>query len=73
MRTFNQSKTKELTNLSMCTDEIGYFVEDTLITYHEAIPGREEEGHYETVVEYPNGGKDVVWVVDKPRIEAKEA
>lgn len=27
---------------------------------------REEEGRYETVAEYPNGGKDVEWVVDVP-------
>ena len=25
----------------------------------------EEKGHYETVKEYPNGGKDVKWVVDE--------
>lgn len=73
MRTFNQSKTKELTDLSLCTDEIGYFAEDVLITYHEATQGQEEEGHYETITEYENGGKDVAWVVDKPRIEAKDA
>ena len=73
MRTFNQSKTKELTDLSLCTDEIGYFMEDVLTTYHEATKEKEEEGHYETIAEYPNGGKDVVWVVDKPKVEAKDA
>lgn len=27
---------------------------------------KEETGHYETTKEYPNGGKDVEWVVDTP-------
>ena len=26
----------------------------------------EEQGHYETIKEYPNGGKDVEWVVEVP-------
>ena len=25
-----------------------------------------EQGHYETVAEYPNGGKDIKWVIDVP-------
>lgn len=31
----------------------------------------EEIGHYETVKEYPNGSKDVVWVIDVPGAEAQ--
>lgn len=27
-----------------------------------------EEGHYETIAEYPNGGKDVKWVVDSEAV-----
>lgn len=33
----------------------------------EILPAQEEveeQGHYETIREYPNGGKDVKWVVD---------
>ena len=37
---------------------------------HPAVEGVEEEWHYETVKEYPNGGKDVV---DVPGVEAVEA
>lgn len=34
----------------------------------------EEQGHWETVAEYPEtGGKDVQWVVDAPGVEAREA
>lgn len=29
---------------------------------------QEERGHFETVCEYPNGGKDVEWKVDAPEV-----
>ena len=32
-----------------------------------------EKYHYETIAEYPNGGKDVKKVVDVEAVEAKEA
>lgn len=52
----------------------GYLKEDSLlITRHEAVKGVKEVGHYETVAEYPNGGKDVKWIVDVPGVEAREA
>ena len=40
---------------------------------HDAIIGVKEIGHHEVIAEYPNGGKDVAWVVDVPGVEAKEA
>lgn len=43
------------------------------IVRHEAVDGVAEDGHYETVAEYPNGGKDVAWVVDVPGVEPREA
>ena len=44
------------------------------IHHHEAVEAVEEQGHWETVVEYPEtGGKDVQWVVDAPGLEAREA
>lgn len=52
----------------------GHTVEEKIvIAHHEAQEGIEEQGHYETVAEYPNGGKDVKWVVDVEGVEAKEA
>lgn len=52
----------------------GYLVNDkVLIAHHEAVEAVEEQGHFETIAEYPNGGKDVEWVVDKPGVEAAEA
>lgn len=51
------------------------FLKETrvFVKHHEKINGVEEQGHYETVKQYPNGGKDVEWVVDVPGVEAKDA
>lgn len=74
MRYFNEDKTIELQEKDIDWSK-GKVVEDILIIHHEeqpeiiAIP---EEGHYETIAEYPNGGKDVKWVVDKPGVEGRE-
>lgn len=44
------------------------------IHHHEAVEAVEEQGHWETVAEYPEtGGRDVQWVVDAPGVEAQEA
>ena len=52
---------------------LGYLKEDVQIIHHEAVEGVKEEFHYETIREYPNGGKDVRKVIDVPGVEAKEA
>lgn len=61
----------QLTNPDL---ELGHLVEEQLLLEHhpkvEAIP---EQWHYETVAEYPNGGKDIAKVVDIPGVEEKEA
>ena len=44
------------------------------IHHHEAVEAVEEQGHWETVAEYPEtGGRDVQWVVDVPGVDAREA
>lgn len=53
--------------------ELGYLVEDTETIHHDAVEAVEEVSHYETVAEYPNGGRDVQKVVDTPAVEAHEA
>ena len=70
MRIFDEND-----NLLDSYDETkGYLVEDRLfVCHHEAVEAVAEEGHYETIAEYPNGGKDVEWIVDVPGVEAKEA
>ena len=52
----------------------GYLKNDRiLICHHESVEAVAEEGHWETIKEYPNGGKDVDWIVDIPGVDAKEA
>lgn len=54
--------------------ELGYLRPESIISiHHEAIEETKEVGHYEVIAEYPNGGKDVAWIIDVPGIEAKEA
>lgn len=53
--------------------ELGYLVEDTETVHHDAVEAVEEVSHYETIAEYPNGGKDVRKVVDVPGVDAKDA
>lgn len=54
--------------------EKGYLTEERLfVAHHEAVEAVSEEGHWEAVAQYRNGGKDVEWVVDVPGVEAAEA
>lgn len=52
---------------------LGYLRPSTRTEHHDAVEGVTEVWHYETVAEYPNGGKDVQKVVDVPGVEAREA
>ena len=52
---------------------LGYLRPGTRTEHHDAVDGVQEVWHYETVAEYPNGGKDIRKVVDVPCVEAKPA
>ena len=52
---------------------LGYLRPGTRTEHHEAVEGVTEVWHYETVAEYPNGGKDVQKVIDVPGVEAQAA
>ena len=52
---------------------LGYLVPGTRTEHHAAVQGVAEVWHYETVAEYPKGGKDIRKVVDVPGVEAREA
>ena len=51
---------------------LGYLTDDAEEITHPAVEGVEELFHYETVAEYPNGGKDVRKVIDRPGVQAQE-
>lgn len=70
MKVYNKDKTEILEEYDLTKGEL---VKDKIITHHEEVIGQEEEGHYETIAEYPNGGKDVEYVIDKPYIEHQDA
>lgn len=73
MRIFNQEKTRELNPNSIDFSK-GYLVNDKLfIQHHNPVYAVEEQGHYQIVKEYPNGGQDVKWIVDIPAVEAQDA
>lgn len=52
---------------------LGYLKPGTRTEHHEAVEGVQEVWHYETVAEYPNGGKDIRKVVDVPGVAAQAA
>ena len=48
-------------------------MDDTEPVEHPAVEGVEEVSHYETVTEYPGGGRDVRKVIDVPGVPAQAA
>ena len=51
---------------------LGYLTNDTEEIIHPAVEGVEEQWHWDTVTEYPNGGRDVQKIVDRPGVTAQE-
>lgn len=53
---------------------LGHLVEEEVfVAHHPAVEEVPEQWHYETIQEYPSGGRDVVKVIDVPGVEAKAA
>ena len=52
---------------------LGWLEDKSQTIHHDTVAAVEEVSHYETIAEYPNGGKDVQKVVDVPGVEAKDA
>ena len=67
MRIFNEDKTIELNNID---ETKGYLKADKILLKH--IDKVEEQGHYETIKEYENGGKDIAYVIDKPEVDEQD-
>ena len=54
--------------------ESGTIEAETVTVHHGAVEAVEEVGHEGAVLaEYPNGGRDVEWIVDVPAVEARDA
>lgn len=54
--------------------DLGYLTDEKLfVAHHPAVEYVKEVYHYETVKEYPNGGRDVKKVVDIPGVPAQDA
>ena len=52
---------------------LGRLIDDTEPLKHPAVEAVPELAHYETVAEYPGGGRDVRRVVDQPGTAARAA
>ena len=52
---------------------LGYLTTGKRTEHHAAVKGVAEQWHYETVAEYPNGGRDIRKVIDEPGVAAREA
>ena len=52
---------------------LGYLTNDTQPLEHPAQEAVAEVAHYETVAEYPGGGRDVRKVIDVPGVPAQAA
>ena len=51
---------------------LGYLKNCENVTITPATKEIAEEGHYEIIKTYENGGQDVAWVVDQPYVSASE-
>ena len=51
---------------------LGYLTDDTQPLEHPAQEAVAEVAHYETVAEYPGGGRDVQKIIDRPGVQAQE-
>lgn len=51
----------------------GWLEEQVHTVHHAAVEAVEEIWHHEVIAEYPNGGRDVRRVIDRPGIEGRNA
>ena len=72
MDIYDETKTKKLDEKDIDIEK-GYLKDDKLVIHHKEIVGQEEEGHFEIIAEYENGGKEIEWIIDKPYIKHENA
>lgn len=71
MRVFNEDKTQELKEYDLSKGHLE--LDKLFIRHHKAVEEIKEQWHYETIAEYPNGGKDVEKIIDVPYQAPQEA
>ena len=69
MKVYNKDKTNILEEYDL---SLGYLKEDIIVNHIDKVEAVEEQGHYETIKEYSNGGKDIKWIVDVKKKDAVE-
>lgn len=71
MKIYNQDLTLELQQ-DLLDYSLGYLKDCEKEIYFPEQKEVQEQGHYEVVAEYENGGKDVQWVIDQEYTAARE-
>jgi len=70
MNVYDATKTIILKNYDL---NLGYLKEDVITKSYPEVLAVKEQGHYETINTYANGGKSVKWVVDIPAVSYQPA
>ena len=52
---------------------LGWLEDSTRTEHHPALEGRKEAGHFAVKKEFPNGSREMEWIVDVPGVETKAA
>ena len=73
MKIYNEDLTKEIQEQDIDYSKYKLVDAKRFVRHHEAVAEVKEQFHYETIREYPNGGKDVKKVIDVEYVEPKEA
>ena len=70
MKVYNEDKTQILESYDLTK---GQLITSTITKKIPAVEETKEVGHYETIKKYPNGGKDVKYVIDIKGVKAEPA
>ena len=70
MEVYNQEKTQTITEYDLTK---GYLKQDYIEVNLPEVQEVKEQGHYETLKEYENGGKDVKWIIDVKGVKYQPA
>lgn len=72
MKIYDVTETQEL-NFGELDLDNGRLIDKEKIIHHEEIKMVQEKGHYQVMATYPNGGRDIAYVIDVPAQEGRPA